>query len=81
MTLRNLAAAVPVIAALALAAPVASASAQTTVTVPNPAPSVPCFPLPFLCNAQGDQVGSLPYPYSFLATFFHQLYSSPGTAR
>jgi hypothetical protein len=76
MTLRRLAATLPVIAVLALAGPVAGANATTTPT-PSPAPSVPCFPFPAFCNANGDPVGTLPSPYSFLIPFFHQLYFGP----
>jgi hypothetical protein len=77
MALRKLATTLPVIAALALAGPVAGAGAQTTTATTSPASSVPCFPFPAFCNASGNPVGPLSYPYTFLIPFFHQLYFGP----
>jgi hypothetical protein len=50
MALRKLAAAVPVIAALALAGPVAGASAQTTAAAGSPGAMIPCYPYPAFCG-------------------------------
>jgi hypothetical protein len=73
MTLRKLAAAVPVAAVLAFtAAPAANAQ-----TAPAPSP-VTCFPFPAYCNtASGQPAATAPYPYPFLITLFNQLGMSP----
>jgi hypothetical protein len=53
MALRKLAAAVPVIAALAIAGPVAGASAQTTAAPGSPGAMIPCYPYPAFCGPNG----------------------------
>jgi hypothetical protein len=80
MALRKLAAIAPAIAVLSLAAPVAGANALTTPVVASPAPSVPCFPFPAFCNAQGQPTVALSYPYAFLIPFFQGLYGTPPIA-
>jgi hypothetical protein len=55
MSLRKLAALVPVTAALALAVPVASASAQTISPAPgSPQSAIPCYPYPAFCGPNGQ---------------------------
>jgi hypothetical protein len=53
MALRKLAAAVPVIAALAIAGPVAGASAQTTAAPGSPGSMIACYPYPAFCSPSG----------------------------
>jgi hypothetical protein len=61
MTLRKLAAVVPVIAALSLAAPIAGASAAAPAAA-SPGSNIPCYPYPAFCGPNGTPWAQFFFP-------------------
>ena len=81
MTLRKLATVLPVVAVLALTGPVAGASAQTPAdAAATPGSSIPCYPFPAWCDANGQALTPWPFRFQFPAALLAKLgYTLPGT--